>query len=519
MHMRSSALPLSVLILLAAVLLPGCLSFDDHDGDGIYDSDDPDDDNDGLPDNWEKRHGFNSKDKADGGIDPDGDGLTNLQEWENGTDPNADDTDEDGIPDDWEIEYGLDPTNSTGADLDEDGDTLSALEEYLNSTAPNLTDTDGDGVWDGYEVHYGLNPLDPGDAALDGDFDGLNNTAEFAAQTDPNLADTDWDGMPDGWEVEWGTHPLVDDGDDNPDEDGWDADRDLELSPDEELTNLEEYANGTDPLDDDTDGDGMDDGYEVFFGLDPDDEGDRLDDPDGDGLTNLKEARAHTSPVDADTDGDGMDDAFELEWDLKPVSASDAAGDLDGDAFTNLEEYKAGTNISDPDTDRDGVLDGHDVVPLEDIAIKLTFTRVEFEAMVEGAIDNPQVGKQYEVYVRVTVAGIEAWTEAVSTSDLAFDAELVVVVNIPDNLRNVSIVIALWENDTVESAGLNADDHLDVDGTSDDLDCDIVYDLLAAVWRGDTATGETDGHADGLPPESEHPDALLRFAIEVVAAG
>ena len=99
-----------------------------------------------------------------------------------------------------------------------------------------------------------------------------------------------------------------------------------------------------------------------------------------------------------------------------------------------------------------------------------------------------------------------------------FVAKLV-VVDIPDNLRNVSISIALWENDTVESAGLNADDHLDVDGTSDDLDCDIVYDLLAAVWKGDTATGETDGHADGLPPESEHPDALLRFAIEVVAAG
>jgi hypothetical protein len=47
-----------------------------------------DTDGDGLPDNWELRY-FGSLDDARGGAsqDPDGDGLTNLQEFRAGTDP------------------------------------------------------------------------------------------------------------------------------------------------------------------------------------------------------------------------------------------------------------------------------------------------------------------------------------------------------------------------------------------------------------------------------------------------
>jgi pectate lyase len=46
-----------------------------------------DSDGDGMPDEWEIRHGFDPKDPSDGPKDKDGDGYTNLEEFLNGTDP------------------------------------------------------------------------------------------------------------------------------------------------------------------------------------------------------------------------------------------------------------------------------------------------------------------------------------------------------------------------------------------------------------------------------------------------
>ncbi len=43
-----------------------------------------DSDGDGMPDHWERAHGFAPKDRADGAKDPDGDGFTNLEDWLNG---------------------------------------------------------------------------------------------------------------------------------------------------------------------------------------------------------------------------------------------------------------------------------------------------------------------------------------------------------------------------------------------------------------------------------------------------
>jgi hypothetical protein len=44
-------------------------------------------DRDGMPDDWEKRHGFNPVNPADGAQDKDKDGYTNLEEYLNRTDP------------------------------------------------------------------------------------------------------------------------------------------------------------------------------------------------------------------------------------------------------------------------------------------------------------------------------------------------------------------------------------------------------------------------------------------------
>lgn len=44
-------------------------------------------DHDGMPDEWEKQHGFNPGDLGDSAKDADGDGFTNLEEFLNGTNP------------------------------------------------------------------------------------------------------------------------------------------------------------------------------------------------------------------------------------------------------------------------------------------------------------------------------------------------------------------------------------------------------------------------------------------------
>jgi hypothetical protein len=314
-------------------------------------------------------------------ADEDGDGLNNGEEVTIGVDPFDSDTDDDGLPDGWEVTYGLDPKDSTGnngADGDPDGDGLTNEEEYNNGTNPQNSDTDGDGLPDGWETDHGLDPTDPtGDNGADGDpdDDDLTNQEEYNGGTDPKNNDTDNDGLPDGWEVTYGLDPTDPYGDNGPygDPDG------------DGLTNKEEYDNGTDPHNPDTDGDGLPDGWEVKYDLDPTDptgENGADGDPDGDGLTNKEEYDNNTNPRKPDTDGDGLLDGEEVhtwhtdptDWDtdgdglpdgwetqciqLNPLDASDADDDADNDGLTNQQEYALGTAPCNPDTDGDGCPDG-----------------------------------------------------------------------------------------------------------------------------------------------------------------
>lgn len=95
--------------------------------------------------------------------DPDGDGLSNGEEYVRDTDPNDIDSDDDGISDGGEVYAQTDPNDQ---DSDDDGFTDSA-EDFGNSnpnnpnSTPDNTDSDGDGYTDTVETAAGTDSDDP----------------------------------------------------------------------------------------------------------------------------------------------------------------------------------------------------------------------------------------------------------------------------------------------------------------------------------------------------------------------
>jgi hypothetical protein len=72
-------------------------------------------------------------------------------------------------------------------------------------------------------------------------------------------------------------------------------------------------------------------------------------DSDTDGLTDAEEVYTYqTDPCNPDSDGDGMPDGWEVRYGLDPLDPNDASGDLDGDGVSNLDEYRLGRNPADP---------------------------------------------------------------------------------------------------------------------------------------------------------------------------
>lgn len=108
----------------ATVTIAINLSGLDYSGDG-----------DGLPDSWEMNYFGNLNQGPD--DDPDGDQLTNLQEYLLGTDPTQQnlDTDNDGLPDWYELQQfgNLDQQGNA----DSDGDGVTNYVEYLSGNDPN----------------------------------------------------------------------------------------------------------------------------------------------------------------------------------------------------------------------------------------------------------------------------------------------------------------------------------------------------------------------------------------------
>lgn len=372
--------------------------------------------------------------------DRDGDGLSNLLEFlgrdgiantNDFLDPTDFDTDDDQMPDGFEMEFGFDPLDPSDALWDADDDGLSNLAEYLVGTSPLEADTDGDFLPDGAEFDFGANPnnidtdedglldgREVWDRDLDGVFDGgffnvlpgsdFDNDGLFDG---PQDYDSDGDGMPDGFEVLDPSFGLP--YGDVPEDCILDplnaSDADLDCDGDG-LTNLEEwlvrfslvgnppvsfnpiYADfpdalwfySTNPYIADTDGDEFPDGYEVEFGLNPQDpwpntaDTNRTNgvgtfgptgDPDGDGLWNMREYQMRFV-LDPDADPSAVEALSTYPWD--PDSDDDGLWDGEEDRV-----FRTSPRLQD--TDGDLILDGANIPD----------TMAEVESMVRNEFLQP----------------------------------------------------------------------------------------------------------------------------------
>ncbi len=405
----------------------------DFDSDGIINELDPDDDNDGVPDEHDV-------DPYDPHSDSDGDGISDLEETTNGSnpldpcDPNPFhpacdqemDLDEDGYfanvppgdslfdPDDADpcvpdLTAGKCDFDSDGIinELDPDDDNDGVPDEHDVDPYDPHSDSDGDGISDLEETTNGSNPLDPCDpnpsspacTHVDHDGDGyIGNVPPAHPLFDPDdtdpcvpnhtvaMCDFDQDGIPNGTDPD-------DDNDGVPDEHDVDPYNPHSDSDNDGIPDIVETQNGTNPLDQcdpvntfpscDCDGDGL------INSLDPDDDNDGVpdaldldscdpySDSDFDGIPDLVETQNGSDPLNPcdpdsnspacsgqDEDGDGYivnvpsNDPLYDPDDADPCVPSVTAGacDFDGDGLINS---------LDPDDDNDGVPDEHDVNPYD----------------------------------------------------------------------------------------------------------------------------------------------------------
>ncbi|MEI6971067.1 MAG: LamG-like jellyroll fold domain-containing protein [bacterium] len=382
-----------------------------------------DSDNDGLPDWWEV-HFFTDLDETAAG-DPDSDGLSNFQEYQASQaytnlvalSPANWDTDGDSMDDGWEYANyaegtGTDPCSSDAVG-DPDGDGLSNWQEYCgvdgqppkerdtsiagnvarvrvldtgDAISPISIDTDNDYLIDSFEAAYcdranGINPIAAGSYAADQDADGLSNYREQCLLVGLREGDANdlWSGGPaslplvDGNGLRAFSTPLI-----------------LTIMP---LSTIESSLGApgvanrlrghdwTDPtygssylsdlpLDDgdgwDTDRDELPDGWETESNLNPADgtgNNGTYGDPDGDELLNISEYKGQDgdrSSVLSYVNGTG-DETNPNEHNWRPLSTEMEAGiSRDGTIGAALPTASLGAD-NGKDSDDDGMDDNTEI--------------------------------------------------------------------------------------------------------------------------------------------------------------
>ncbi|MDO6617638.1 hypothetical protein [Shewanella sp. 6_MG-2023] len=239
-----------------------------------------------------------------------------------------------------------------------------------------------------------------------------------------DVLDSDFDGMPDGWEYTYDLNPfLKTDASDDIDQDG--------------LTNLEEYIANANPLIADTDGDGLPDGYEVEMGLDPTSAADGLLDNDSDGLTNLEEYLQNTNPFDSDSDGDGVSDYDEVASGSDPLDQNIIVGvpnllvavnDANGDRVNDWVKYTLTDNSVDI-----SLLSGVDNTEIANFSIVHSYDDVSVSILADRNNDNVEeigvfgfdaAANRYQLVVHDVTSGSKfgAWNWPATLGEVSFEA-------------------------------------------------------------------------------------------------
>ena len=346
----------------------------DSDGDGVgnnidafpFDSSETQDsDSDGIGDNADAFPNDASETldtDSDGvgnnaDVDDDGDGLSDIDELNLGTDPLLSDTDSDGTDDDQDAF-----PNDASEDADSDSDGVGDNADVFPNDPSETQDSDGDGVGDNSDAFPG-NPNETLDTDSDGignnadsddDGDGVNDAQDAFPLDASETADTDADGIGNNADEDDDNDGVLDGDDAFPldasetiDTDGDGTGNNADTDDDGDgLSDNQEIEIGTDPLLRDSDQDGVDDGDDAF----PTDISETTD-SDGDGVGDNADAFPNDSTETTDTDGDGVGD----NGDAFPNDASETS-DNDSDGL--------GDN-ADNDDDNDGYADNVDAFPLD----------------------------------------------------------------------------------------------------------------------------------------------------------
>jgi hypothetical protein len=359
----------------------------DTDSDGIGDNADPDDDGDGMRDTWELAHGFDPLDSSDAALDPDGDGLTNLDEFLWDTDPFVDlGNFQMGY---WAFDEGV-GTTATDSSVRANHGTLIGPPAWTAGVGGSGLDFGGSSE----------RVLVPDHASLD-----LTNKITIAAWLRPNVTTTQYVvkkarlGQTNGYELSLSsggqvfvrfnqatsgnTYRLLSTSAFPHDGNTW-----FHVAATFDGSTIRMYVNGE--LESTLAAPGLviatnslalsfgaqDDGAAAFEGsLDSVNIFNRAlgindlryvmmrdvpPDADADGVPDAEDAFPEDPAewadadldgvgdnADLDDDGDGMPDAWEEEYHLDPQDPSDALVDSDGDGQSNLQEYLLGSNPRD----------------------------------------------------------------------------------------------------------------------------------------------------------------------------
>ncbi|MEM7383739.1 MAG: LamG-like jellyroll fold domain-containing protein, partial [Verrucomicrobiota bacterium] len=306
------------------------------------------------------------------------------------------DSDGDGLSDEEEVEAGTDPLVP-----DTDGDLLSDGDEVTRGTDPLEKDTDQGGAWDGLEVQVGSDPSDGSDDPAVWTVRTLKSGGTLSTLTDADamIADASWTSEISRQHRQINFQGTGGNGGNFGDNDPFDNISAIEASDINDFAVVATTRIFTDQSGVYTFGFNSDDGgrlaidgveVAVFPGTRG--EGDSLGvvslcegfhevevtyfergggsalevfhDPDAGDSSAGFDGNRHvllegTAVVPVDADGDQLDDNWEsaVFGDL----AQDGSGDADADGLSDLGEHDAATCATEADTDEDGLMDGVEV--------------------------------------------------------------------------------------------------------------------------------------------------------------